>query len=530
MDILFPFVGGLGLFLYGMNEMSKGLQRIAGYRLKGLLHTLTANRFLGMLSGFIVTAIVQSSSVTTVMLVGFVNAGLIALPQAISVILGAHIGTTITVQIIAFKIEAMSLPLLALGAVLHLFSKSELLKNLGGILFGAGGIFYGLSLMVTAFHPLQDNPTLSHLFVLFAEYPLLGFAIGMVLTILVQSSTVTTGITIALSLASLISFEQAVPLIVGENVGTTITANIAAIGGSFAAKQAARAHFMINMTGALLALLFLAPFMKLVLAFSPADSARQIANAHTLFNILTTLLFLPLIGITARLTSFLVAGKKEDSELAFLDETAFEEPGTALDQVKRGLRENNEIAYRYLHILSKAIPSRNEKTLPDMRLLKEKLERYRSRITEYLEKIPLKNLSRAESRQIAAFVRIIHEIERTHDYEEKMKEVMTDMITEGRMFSFAERKTLTFYFRKVLHIMERTNHFFNQENYMREINRIAGEYEKIYEEKKHLRKVNRRQVTQGKTAIAIANYYDDIVTSLEEIGKKCRNIAQALVE
>ncbi|PIQ77499.1 Na/Pi cotransporter, partial [Candidatus Peregrinibacteria bacterium CG11_big_fil_rev_8_21_14_0_20_46_8] len=241
MELLFMLAGGLGLFLYGMNEMSRGLQQIAGARLKLILQTLTQNRFVGVLTGTVATAVLQSSSVMTVMVVSFVNANLMSLAQAISVIIGANIGTTITAQIIAFNVEEFALPIIAVGAAVALFSKRDRLKALGNTVFGFGILFYGFFLMSSAFEPFGQDPAFHDFFTRFSDQPLLGLVIGLLVTIVAQSSSLTIGITIALAHSGLITFPESLPLTIGINIGSTVTANIAAIPGSYVAKQAARA-------------------------------------------------------------------------------------------------------------------------------------------------------------------------------------------------------------------------------------------------------------------------------------------------
>ncbi|MBI2638605.1 Na/Pi cotransporter family protein [Candidatus Peregrinibacteria bacterium] len=530
MDIAFPLLGGLGLFLYGMEVLSRGIQRIAGNRLKGLLRTLTANRFVGVLSGTLSTAIVQSSSVTTVMVVGFVNAGLMALPQAISVILGAHIGTTITAQIIAFRIQNFALPMIAAGAFIHLFGRTDRAKDSGEVLFGFGILFFGLQLMGTAFDPLRDNAIFHKIFESFAAKPWLGFLAGMGVTILVQSSSITTGITIALALSSLITFEQAVPLILGENVGTTVTANLAALSGSHAAKQAARAHFIINGIGAILALILLNPFLRLVLFISPAqDAARQIANSHTLFNILNTILFFPLVALIATLSNMLIFGKKKMEELYYLEEASLQDPGTALDQVKTALKEMHGFAAEFLKHASEMIVKKQEKYSNFMTALSEKIDRYQSRISEFLEAIVEKKLSKEQSVLVPGFVRILHEIERIRDYDEKMKRVGIRLISEGRSFSSAEKRELKDYFADISDLMKKTREMIDSGN-KKLGEEILGIYESLNAKKEELRNRSRKRYTSHRTEIAIANYYYDVISSLEEIAKKCRNIAVAMLE
>lgn len=530
LDIIFSLLGGLGLFLYGMDSMSRGLQEAAGNKLKGFLRTVTTNRVLGVFSGTVATAIVQSSSVTTVMIVSFVNAGLMALPQAISVILGAHIGTTMTAQIIAFRIQNFALPLIALGAILHLFTRSERLKAAGEAVFGFGILFFGLNLMGGAFDPLHDNQTFQNLFTRFSEEPWLGFLIGLGVTILVQSSSVTTGMTIALALSNLITFEQAVPLILGENIGTTVTANIAAISGSHVAKQAARAHFIVNAIGALLALIFLKPFMALVLAFSPeADTARQIANSHTIFNIATTLFALPFIGAVAAISEYLIFGKKRDEAFYYLDESSLRDPGTALDQVKIALLEMSALALQGFSAIGESVIKQKESPIAKLRAASEKIEHALSRVTEYLEKIGTRRLSHEQSSQIPQYVRILHEIERIRDYEEKIRQVAVHMITEGRKFKPAEKSELKIYFDAVRNLLQKAGSIIStaEKNTSRE---IIDAYEILSEQKEELRKRSQHRMERHRAGIAAANYYFDIVSSLEEIAKKCRNIASTMLE
>lgn len=530
MNIVFPLLGGLGLFLYGMEVLSRGIQRIAGNRLKGLLRILTANRFVGVLSGTLSTAIVQSSSVTTVIVVGFVNAGLMALPQAISVILGAHIGTTITAQIIAFRIQSFALPMIAAGALIHLFSRSDRMKDSGEVLFGFGILFLGLQLMGTAFDPLRDNGIFHKIFESFAARPWLGFLAGMGITVLVQSSSITTGITIALALSSLITFEQAVPLILGENVGTTVTANLAALNGSHAAKQAARAHFVINGAGALLALILLNPFSRFVLFLSPAqDTARQIANSHTLFNVLNTILFFPFTALVAKLSNALIFGKKKMEELYYLENASLQDPGTALDQVKTALLEMHDFSAEFLKYVNGMILSEQEKYSGLMTALSEKIDRYQGRISEFLEAIVEKKLSKEQSVLIPSFVRILHEIERIRDYDEKMKHVGIRLISEGRSFSRAEKRELKDFFADIFGLTKKTREMIRSNN--KELNEeILGIYESLNAKKEELLNRSRKRYTSHRTEIALANYYYDIVSSLEEIAKKCRNIAVAMLE
>lgn len=530
MNTLFLLAGGLGLFLYGMESMSRSIQRIAGGRLKGLLRTLTGNRFTGAISGAVATAIFQSSTVTTVMVVSFVNGGLMALPQAIAIILGSHIGTTITAQLVAFNIKEITLPIVSVGAFIYFFASREFARNIGKAIFGFGLIFLGLILMTQAFDPLRDNELLHSLLDLFSAKPVMGFLAGIALTAVLQSSSVTSGITIALALSGVITFQEAVPLVLGMSIGTTITANVVAIKGSRTAKQAARAHFITNVIGAIIALILLSPFMKLVLLFSPAeDTARQIANSHTLFNVLNTLLFLPFIPLVARLTDKLVFGSKNEEELYYLEEASLDDVGVSLDLSKQSLTELLKISENRLNIIQEGIIISQEKNISSLEDFGDKMTRYQSRITEYLEQIGSKNPSKDQSSVIAAHVRILHEIQRIYDYEEKIRYTLSRMESEGRKLSTVEVKELKNYADDAIDLMNRTHKFLQKESQKKQAEQLMGIYESLCAKKDELRKNNRKRFEGRKTTISSANYFDDILISLEEISKKCRNVAEALI-
>ena len=327
-SVIFQLFGGLGLFLLGMQFMSEGLQKSSGDSLKKILEKLTTNRLIGTGVGAIVTAIIQSSSATTVMVVGFVNAGLMNLTQALSVILGANIGTTITGQIISFKISGVALPCIGLGAILYIFFRKPVLQYIGQIIMGFGLLFLGMDTMTDAFKPLAKSEEFKSIFVYFSHNPIAAVIAGALTTLVVQSSSATIGITIALATAGIIDFPAAAALVLGENIGTTITANLAALNASRPAKQAAFGHFLFNLIGVSYMLVFFVPFMNLVDFMTDGDVAyavkqgaetiypnigRHIANLHTMFNIINTLVFLPFLPLLAKLCEKIIKEKKEDA-------------------------------------------------------------------------------------------------------------------------------------------------------------------------------------------------------------------------
>ncbi|MGL4673895.1 MAG: Na/Pi cotransporter family protein, partial [Wohlfahrtiimonas sp.] len=299
-QILFHFLGGLGLFLFSIKFMGDGLQKSAGNRLRTILDRFTTNPFMGILAGIFVTVLIQSSSGTTVITVGLVSAGLMTLRQAIGVIMGANIGTTVTAFIIGIDIGEYAYPILLLGSVMLFFFKAAKVQNIGQILFGFGGLFIGLDLMSSGLAPLRHLPVFTSLILDMSHSPILSVTVGTIFTLIVQSSSATIGILQGLYAENLISLEAALPVLFGDNIGTTITAVLAAIGASIVAKRAAAVHVLFNVVGTIIFLLLLGPFTHFMLWITSMlhlEPKMQIAFAHGTFNVANTLIQLPFIGL-----------------------------------------------------------------------------------------------------------------------------------------------------------------------------------------------------------------------------------------
>lgn len=323
LKIAFELLGGLALFIYSMNMMSQGLQNMAGEKMRYVLSVLTKNPVVGVLAGALVTCVLQSSSATTVMAIGFVSAGLMKLPQAISIIFGANIGTTMTAQLIAFKLSDYIWPIVFIGFVVYFFAKTEKLKNIGQTVFFFGLLFVGIEIMGSTMKPLVNAPIFTELIANVHDNPILGLLLGTVMTVIVQSSSAT--IAVLQNFASqagvdgnsIIGLQGALPILLGDNIGTTITALLASIGQSKNAKRTAVAHSVFNITGSILFLCILSLFAQFVMYISPAGPetaviSRQIANAHTSFNLINTLLWLPLIPLMVKIVCFIVPDRKPD--------------------------------------------------------------------------------------------------------------------------------------------------------------------------------------------------------------------------
>ncbi|MCX7661622.1 MAG: Na/Pi cotransporter family protein, partial [Candidatus Omnitrophica bacterium] len=315
-ELIFGIVGGLGLFIYGIWEMSEGLHKASGERMRRILHNLTGSPLKGVLVGAGITSVIQSSSATTVMVVGFVNAGLMTLRQALGVIFGANIGTTITAQLIAFKLTDYALLIIGLGMLVVFISKKKTHKYVGEFLLGFGILFLGLNILTKAVKPLGGYAWFNNLFIRFGKNPILGIFAGALVTAILQSSSVTTGMVLGLAMANLIDLTSALPLILGCNIGTCVTALIASVGTSISAKRAAIAHLMFNVIGVVIFLPILSIFRNFILHTS-GSLARQIANAHTFFNVINTIIFLPFVGLYVKFLNKIVKGKEEE-EMEYL--------------------------------------------------------------------------------------------------------------------------------------------------------------------------------------------------------------------
>ena len=428
--------GGLALFLFGMEQMSDALKSVAGERMKDILARLTGNRLMGLVTGATVTAIIQSSSVTTVMLVGFVSAGLMSLSQAIGVILGADIGTTITAQIVAFKVTEYALALVAAGFLLVFTAGNGRLRQYGQLCMGLGLIFFGMGVMSEAMKPLRSYEPFIAL-MRGVESPWIGILVATVFTGVVQSSSATMGVVIALALQGLITLEAGIALALGANIGTTVTAGLAAIGKPREAVRVAVAHVGFKVLGVLLVVWFIPDLADLVRAVSPvadaglagadrlaAETPRQIANAHTVFNVGIALLFLPFAAPFARFCEWLVPDRPLSGEEAvvrprYLDETLLDTPALALDRVRMELVHMGEHVGRMLDEILPAIYSGERVWLDAVRARDESVDRLHAAIIEYLAGVSRNELSESQTRHFIKLMEAVNNLENIGDVVER---------------------------------------------------------------------------------------------------------------
>lgn len=382
MATVFGLLGGLALFIFGMNMMSESLQKVAGDKMKKVLGVLTRNAVCGMLAGALVTAVLQSSSATTVLVIGFVSAGLMSLKQGISVIFGANIGTTMTAQLMAFKISDYIMPIVFIGFLIAFIAKKEKVKFVGQTIFAFGLLFVGIEMMGDVMKPLATSPVFINMMEKVSHIPVLGVGVGLVMTLVVQSSSATIAVLQSFASqagpdgASVIGLVGAIPILLGDNIGTTITAILASIGQSKDAKRCAIAHSVFNITGSFIFIWIIKPFAKFVEIISPKGNeldviSRQIANAHMSFNIINTLIWLPLLPVMVKIVMFIVRDDKEVSiedykEKSFLDKNVISQPIAAMYLVSQEIRRAGRLVSEMIGNMKATVMNNDSKALAEL--------------------------------------------------------------------------------------------------------------------------------------------------------------------
>lgn len=532
--MIFEFIGGLGIFLLGIKYMGDGLQKTAGDRLRDILDRFTSNPFLGVLAGIVVTILIQSSSGTTVLTVGLVNAGFMTLRQSIGVIMGANIGTTVTAFIIGFDLGAYSLPIMAAGAFLLFFFKNNKITNIGLTVFGFGSLFFGLELMSSGVKPLRDVEMFHELTVSMSETPILGVIIGTVFTMIVQSSSATIGILQSLMLEGSIELQAALPVLFGDNIGTTITAILASIGATIAARRAALTHVIFNVVGTVIIVAFLGVYTTLISniqAWLELNPAMTIAFAHGIFNLLNTAIQFPFIGFLALLVTKIIPGeditvkyKPQHLDPIFIKQS----PSVALDQAKSEVIHMGEYAVKGLEETSLFLNTNNHKNEEMARQIEGALNNLDREITSYLVELSGTDFSELERNNHSALINAVRDIERIGDHYENILELINYKIsnkvdiTEQGMIDLNNMFDLTIITAKeavkALENMDREAalNVVQKEN---EIDKMERDYRK-----KHIIRLNEGACT-GAAGIVFA----DIISNLERIGDHSVNIADEVL-
>jgi len=417
---------GLSFFLYGMKLLGDGLQKAAGDSLRRILQALTNKPVRGVLVGMIVTAIIQSSGATTVMVVGFANAGLMTLRQAMGVIFGANIGTTITAQIIVLKLDKVVWLFMLVGVMMEFFVKRKTSKAVGEAILGFGILFFGLYFMSDTLAPLRDSPDFINFLVRFGQVPVLGVGAGAVFTALIQSSSVTTSLVVALAMKGMITLPSSIALILGANIGTTVTAMLASLGGNITSKRAALTHFLFNTIGTVIMFPFLKPFARLV-QLTASTLPHQVANAHTMFNVLMTLIALLFINPFERLVVWLLPSTEKQVEtriVQFIDDRVLATPSVALSQATQELYRMGHIAYGMVSDCRTALFENRMSLLETVLGNEELVNSMQREITGYLTKITEHDLSEAQGTRVMALMHAVNDIERVGDHATNLVELI----------------------------------------------------------------------------------------------------------
>lgn len=534
-EMIFQFVGGLGLFLFAIKYMGDGLQKAAGDRLRDILDRFTTNPIMGVLVGIFVTVLIQSSSGTTVITVGLVSAGFMTLRQAIGVIMGANIGTTVTAFIIGIDVGEYAYPIIFIGAVMLFFFKKNRIQNIGQILFGFGGLFIGLEMMSSGMKPLREFPAFIDMTLSMSDSPVLGVLVGTIFTLIVQSSSATVGILQGLYAEGLIDLKGALPVLFGDNIGTTITAVLAALGASVAARRAAATHVLFNVVGTIVFMLILGLFTNYVIWLSGIlnlEPKMQIAFAHGSFNIANTLIQLPFIGAWAYLVTKLIPG--EDTLIEYkpkhLDEALIaQSPSIALGQAKQEVVRMGEFSVQGLQETLKYLQTGDEKHAQMTIQLEEAINVLDEKTTDYLVALSKQSLSNNDSQVHHALLDSIRDIERIGDHFENLVELINFKannrvrLSDDAMDELVEMFELTVdtVSLSIQALGQRSEEFANV---------VIEKEDKIDEMERKLRKRHIHRLNQGVCSGSAGIVFVDIISNLERIGDHAVNIAEAILD
>lgn len=545
LEMLFKFAGGLGMFLYGMNIMADGLQKSAGNKMKSLLAALTTNRFLAVIVGALVTAIIQSSSATTVMVVGFVNAGLLELTQAVGVIMGANVGTTITSWLVSMnewgamlKPEFFAPLIICIGAFMILFTKSNKKKEVGEILVGFGVLFIGLSFMSGAITPYKDAPIFGQAFALFGSNPFLGILAGAIVTAVIQSSSASVGILQTLAMNGMVNWGSAVFITLGQNIGTCITAILSSAGANKTAKRAAAIHFLFNTLGALIfgVIMYAVFLFNKNLATAPINSV-EISIFHTIFNICNTLILFPFANQLVKLSTVFVRGDKEneyeenaEEELEHrLDERILETPSFAVETVLKEVVNMGLVTLDSFKRVRKAFLENDEKAVEKVLAGERVINGYESQLTEYIVKINNLSLNDEQHLMVKNLLYTISDIERVGDHCENIAELAKQKIDKKMNFSEEGTKDLeTIFDRAFMSFEAAVNARLTREKQYIDIQKKCEI--KVDNLEKQLRENHFKRLAQNKCNATTGIYYLDAISNLERISDHADNIANYVLE
>lgn len=542
-DVL-TLIGGLSLFLFGMNIMGQALERKAGNKLKDLLAKMTNSKFKGFLTGLVITAVIQSSSATTVMVVGFVNSGLMTLRQAINVIMGANIGTTITSWILSLgDIDGSSIlitllkptsftPILALvGIIFYMFLKDDSKKDIGSILLGFATLMFGMDTMSNAVSGLANVPGFSNLFILFTN-PLLGVLVGALLTAIIQSSSASVGILQALSSTGQVTYGAAVPIIMGQNIGTCVTCLLSSIGTNKNARRAAVVHLLFNTIGTvvILTLFCIIKTFVYIPLLSEQASMFGIALTHSIFNVLCVMILLPMSALLEKLALRIIPDDKIKEKYDELDTRLFVTPTLALAQAKSSLSDMADTSRKAITMALKSVNNYSDKLYEDILKQEDKNDRYEDKIGTYLVDLSSKNtLSESESKEVSKMLKIIGDLERIADHAINIGQASRELRDKNLSLSEDAIKEMDNMLNAVKECVDLSLLAFEKDDLAIAL-KIPPLEEVIDELKAILRANHIDRVKRRQCSIEAGFIWSDLLTNLERVGDHCNNIATEIID
>jgi phosphate:Na+ symporter len=530
-EILIQIMAGLGLFLYGMNVMGEGLQKSAGDRMKSIVEILTKNRIMAVFVGAVVTAIIQSSSATTVMVVGLVNAGIMSLTQSVGIIMGADIGTTITAQLVSINLTALAPFSIAIGVVINLSAKDPKIKKYAEILIGFGILFMGMDIMKSACKPLRSYEPFTNLLMRFGSGSItdtfLAILTGFIVTAVIQSSSATTGIMIALAAAGLLTIESAFPVLLGANIGTCVTALLSSIGAKRSAKRAAVMHLTIKIIGTVTFALFLSNITLYFVNILSDNPARQIAWAHTLFNVINTMLLLPFAPLLVKFVMKVLPGDESEEQEKYalaLDDRIIETPYIAIDQLKNAIIDMGLLAEKSFDVAMKGFVNSDGKQLKKVFRYEARINEMEHEILEYLVKLSNAPLSGEQRLKVDAMFNIVNDVERLGDHAENIAELGEHKMEHKLNFSsLADEELVNITkvagkaIRAALKSMEIED--------AAEANKVIAFEERIDTLEETLRQQHIKRLSEGLCKPRAGVLYLDVISNIERVGDHAMNIA-----
>ncbi len=539
-NFYFLLIGGLGFFFFGMKTMSEGLKNVAGERLKNFLHNVTKHPLIGIFVGATVTALIQSSSATTVMVVGFVNAGLLVLKQAIYVIMGANIGTTFTAWLVSsmsiFKISSYALPAVGIGFALMTFCHKRKHQSTGQAILGFGLLFIGLHFMKDAFHPLRDNETVRQMLIAFSQNPWLGASIGAVFTAVINSSSASIAIVQMLAFNGVISFESAIPLILGSNIGTTITAQFASLTTNLNARRAAMSHTIFNVLGVIIVLILISFGLigKMISWFptkiTPQNIMVYIAISHSIFNVGNTIIFLPFINILEKVSIWAVPKKKDSIDFGtqYLEKHLLETPSLALEQVHKETVYMLTIARKAVEQANAFFLDHDMKKIKKVSELEDVTDGLQSDITQYIVDLSQRELNSKQSQEIPVLIHTVNDIERIGDHSQNLVELIRRIIEDKAKISAESEEEITTTWAQIADMFEETIESLKN-NDMQLARQVLQREKVINDLQNKIKQKHAVRVSLGKTSLSLDFNIVELIDNLEKIGDRLTNIAQSVL-